>query len=67
MHDLPAAERLDQLRTAIAGRLRRVCAHLPAEEFDALVLKIATVTLRYEQRPPLSSPPVTNAPPDGVA
>jgi hypothetical protein len=53
-------EGLDQLRANIAQRLRTVCAHLPPEEFDALVLKIATVTLRYEQKPRLSTPIVSD-------
>jgi hypothetical protein len=49
--DVSDPERLEQLRANIAERLRGVCAHMPVQEFDALVLQIATVTLRYEQKP----------------
>lgn len=61
MDAAPHPEELKQLCAAVASRLRRVCAHLPAEEFDALVLKIATVTLRYEERPRLSTPVINDA------
>ena len=63
MHNVPDPERLEQLRRDITSRLRRVCANLPPDEFDALVLQIATVTLRYEQRP-RSLTPVVNQPID---
>ena len=53
------SERLEQLRTDISARLRRVCAHLPDHEFTALVADIAAVTAKYEERPRLSTP-VTN-------
>ena len=53
------AARLKQLRTDISARLGRVCAHLPADEFAALVADIAAVTAKYEERPRLSTP-VTN-------
>ena len=52
------SERLEQLRANIAQRLRGVCAHLAPEEFDGLVLQIASVTLRYEQKPRLSTPAI---------
>ena len=32
----------------IAARLRRVCGHMPDDEFDAMVAEIAAVTLKYE-------------------
>ena len=54
--DVSDPERLEQLRANIAKRLRVVCAHMPVHEFDALVLQIASVTLRYEQKPRLSTP-----------
>ena len=54
--DVSDPERLEQLRANIAERLRGVCAHMPVQEFDALVLRIASVTLRYEQKPRLSTP-----------
>ena len=60
MHNVPDPERLKQLRENIASRLKGVCAHLPADEFDGLVLRIATVTLRYEQRPRLSTPVIND-------
>ena len=34
-------------RTAIALRLRKVCAHFTTEEFDALVHRAATIELKY--------------------
>jgi hypothetical protein len=58
--DVSDPKRLEQLRTNIAERLRGVCAHMPVQEFDVLVLQIATVTLRYEQKPRLSSPIATD-------
>ena len=51
---------LKVLAADIAARLRRVCGHLPEDEFSALVLGIARVTLRYEQRA-LSTPVVLRA------
>lgn len=44
------ARRLEQLTGDIGTRLRRVCNHLSDAEFSALVLGIAQVTLRYEER-----------------
>lgn len=48
----PEVEALELKRLAadISARLRRVCAHLPEDEFSALVLDIARIRLRYEQR-----------------
>jgi len=48
----PAGEaaELQQHIADIAARLRRVCAQLPDEEFSALVLDIARVRMRHEQR-----------------
>ena len=52
----------------IAGRLRVVCAHLPPDEFTALVAEIARTKIRFAHReaslPGLSGlwdPPVTEA------
>jgi len=45
----PPADRLQALAADISARLRRVCAHLSDEEFSALVMDIAQVTLRYEE------------------
>jgi hypothetical protein len=59
--NVPDPERLEQLHSEIGARLKRVCAHLPADEFNTLVRQIATVTLRYEDRPPLSRPIVNKA------
>jgi hypothetical protein len=44
------ATRVEQLTADIATRLRRVCAHLPEDEFAALIREIADVKLRYEER-----------------
>jgi hypothetical protein len=43
-------ERIAQLRMEISTRLQRVCSHLTPEQFAELVLDIAPVTLRYEDR-----------------
>ena len=50
--ELPSAgeAELQQHIADIAARLRRVCAQLPDEEFSALVLDMARVRMRYEQR-----------------
>ena len=42
--------RIALLKADISNRLRRVCTHLTAEQFDELVRDIAEVTLRYEGR-----------------
>lgn len=34
-------------RAVIAQRLRKVCEHFPAAEFDALVHRAATIELKY--------------------
>ena len=41
---------LQRLTADIAARLHRVCSELPDEEFSALVLEIARVRMRYEER-----------------
>jgi hypothetical protein len=56
MDPVSDAARLEQLRTGISPRLRRVCAHLSDEQFAGLVDDIARVTLKYEERPRLSPP-----------
>jgi len=40
-------ERYDRLVADLSTRLRRSCAHLPDDEFDAPVHKIARVTARF--------------------
>jgi hypothetical protein len=37
--------RFEAVRKSIATRLKKACAYLPAEEFDALVLKMARVQI----------------------
>jgi hypothetical protein len=44
------ARRLQQLTEDIGSRLRRVCSHLSAEQFAALIADIADVTLKFEER-----------------
>lgn len=44
------ARELQRLTADISARIRRVCAHMPDDEFAALVMDIARVRLRYEQR-----------------
>lgn len=63
MATAPDPARVDQLRSEISDRLRRVCAHLSDEQFAELVRDIADVTLEYEERPP--SPAPANVPPSG--
>lgn len=36
------------LKQAIAGRLKAVCEGWPPEEFEALVVQIASITAKYE-------------------
>ena len=49
MDSAPDVERLDHLRSDISARIRRVCAHLSAEQFAELVDGIASVTLKYDE------------------
>ena len=44
------AAQLDRAKASIAERLKRVCAHMSAAEFDALVERIALVEIRYAMR-----------------
>jgi hypothetical protein len=37
--------RFDQVRKSIATRLKKACGHLPPDEFDALVDKMAQVQI----------------------
>lgn len=37
-------------RTSIAERIRAVCAHLPADEFDRLVERMAQIEIKYAAR-----------------
>lgn len=38
-----------QLHVDVAGRLRRVCGHMSAEQFDELVRDICALKLRWAQ------------------
>lgn len=40
----------EQTKTAIASRVRVVCDGMTAEEFDALVTRMATVEIKYAVR-----------------
>jgi hypothetical protein len=40
----------DEVEAAVASRLRRVCADMPADEFDELVRTAALIQAKYEQR-----------------
>ena len=44
------AQELQRLTANISARLRKVCAHLPDDEFSELVVDIVRVRLRYEER-----------------
>ncbi len=43
--------RLEQLERDVRARLQRVCGHLPRQEFDRLVRRVAMTTLRFELSP----------------
>lgn len=46
----PEAQAPLALVDEIAGRLRPVCAHLPPDEFTALVAEIARTKIRFARR-----------------
>lgn len=41
---------LDAARRDIAGRIRRVCEHFAADEFEQLVDRMATIDVKYRLR-----------------
>jgi hypothetical protein len=43
-------ERVAMAKAALAGRLRRVCSHLSASEFDALLERMVLLDIKYAQR-----------------
>jgi hypothetical protein len=43
--------RFEQVRNSIAKRLKKACAHLPSDEFEALVEKIARVQIGKRYSP----------------
>jgi len=43
--------RLEELEREISRRLRRVCGHMPPEQFDRLVRAVAMRTLKFELAP----------------
>jgi hypothetical protein len=45
-----AASDLENTRSAIAARLRRVCTGMPAEEFDQLIEHMARLQTKYVAR-----------------
>jgi hypothetical protein len=47
---------LQRLVADIAARLRKACAHLPDDEFAALVLDIATRHQRFDSMDPAGGP-----------
>lgn len=44
------SELFERTKTDIAKRLRAVCTYSPEEEFQALIARMATVTIKYSQR-----------------
>lgn len=44
------ADHLVRAKASIARRLAHVCSELPAQEFDALVERIALVEIKYTMR-----------------
>lgn len=43
-------EIVERTRAAVAGRIKRVCEHLPEQEFESLVARIADIEIRYALR-----------------
>jgi hypothetical protein len=43
-------ELLDRIEARVASRIGRVCAHLSASEFRALVTRIAEIEIKYSTR-----------------
>lgn len=50
------AVELQRLVADIAARLRNACAHLPDDDFSALVLDIAQRRMRFDAMDPMSGP-----------
>jgi hypothetical protein len=46
---IPQPTDVERVTADIAARLRRVCAHLPDDEFAQLVLDVAQVRMRYDE------------------
>jgi hypothetical protein len=44
------SERVRVAKVELAGRLRGVCAHLTAADFDALLERMVTLEIKYAQR-----------------
>jgi hypothetical protein len=59
----PSEARFDTLRAAITSRLRSVCPIMPAEAFERLVTRAASIELAAEMRetPPYAAPRVVRA------
>ena len=56
-----APDNLQALRQSISNRLRRVCDGMSEDEFDALVLKIATFKVRWGESLVFDNPPALGA------
>ncbi len=50
MHEAPVV-RLERLEREVRARIQRVCGHLPRDEFDRLVRRVAMTALRFEVSP----------------
>jgi hypothetical protein len=48
---------LARAKQAVAGRLRRVCAHLDDQEFQTLITRIAEIEIKYAMRRDEMPPP----------
>ena len=44
------SDRVHAAKVELAGRLRGVCAHLDAAEFDALLERMVLIDIKYSQR-----------------
>jgi hypothetical protein len=49
-HELSRQTSLERARASIEKRLKRVCADMPAEEFQQLVTRMANIQVKYTTR-----------------
>jgi hypothetical protein len=59
MSDKRKAEAIAAARREIARRIARFCTSLSAEEFDALLDRMAHVQWKYDVMPIVAEPPAT--------
>lgn len=54
-------QRLSELKTAVAARLKHVCDGMPTSEFDALVEQIVHFKIRWGESLVYDNPPALGA------